>query len=54
MKCGFLALAATAAAAPHAAVVMSAHAVGADAPANWAAFVVGPLAAAHAVWLPKP
>lgn len=49
MKCGFLALAATAAAAPHAAVVMSAHAVGADAPANWAAFVVGPLAAAHAV-----
>ncbi|KAH8053519.1 hypothetical protein JL722_9360 [Aureococcus anophagefferens] len=49
MKCGFLALAATAVAAPHAAVVMSAHAVGADAPANWAAFVVGPLAAAHAV-----
>ena len=40
---------APAAAAPHAAAAASAHAVGADAPANWAAFVVGPLAAAHAV-----
>ena len=34
---------------PHVAVVMSTHVVRDDAPANWAEFVVNPLAAAHAV-----